>query len=55
VDPGAIVKWFCPGNVIGHEFVYSKKGEKVLAQEKVQVVIVNQSTSEKSENSGVGD
>jgi hypothetical protein len=35
VDPGAIVKWFYPGNEIGHEFVYSKERETVLAQEKV--------------------
>lgn len=54
-EPGAIVKWFYPGNVIGHEFLYPKEKEKVLAQEKVQVVTVNQSIREKSDKSEVGD
>lgn len=34
--PEALVKWFYPGNTIGHEFMYSKQEERQLAQDQQQ-------------------
>jgi hypothetical protein len=38
-QPNAIVKWFYPGENSGHEFLYSKKVEKELAQDKQHTVV----------------
>jgi hypothetical protein len=37
--PEALLKWFFPGETIGHEFLYSNREEKELAQDKQQVVV----------------
>lgn len=31
-EPAALLKWFYPGNNVGHEFVYSQKEQQQLAQ-----------------------
>jgi hypothetical protein len=38
-QPNALVKWFYPGELSGHEFIYSRKVEKELAQDKQQTVV----------------
>ena len=35
----ALIKWFYPGNDIGHEFVYSKTEEQQLAQDRQQTIV----------------
>ena len=35
------MKWFYPGNTIGHEFVYSKHEEQQLAQDRQQTILAN--------------
>ena len=39
--PDALLKWFYPGEVTGHEFVYPKQEEQQLAQERQQTVTAN--------------
>lgn len=36
--PAALLKWFYPGNTIGHEFVYSKQQEQEIAQYPQQTI-----------------
>jgi hypothetical protein len=38
----ALVKWFYPGNTIGHEFVYPQQQEQELAQDRQQTVTVKE-------------
>lgn len=38
MQPEAIVTWFYPGRTIGHEFVYSKRDQKEVAQAKQHTV-----------------
>lgn len=40
MHPEAIVTWFYPGRVIGHEFLYSKQEGKELALSNRQTVVV---------------
>jgi hypothetical protein len=40
MHPQAIVTWFYPGRVIGHEFLYSKQEAKELALGSRQTVVV---------------
>jgi hypothetical protein len=40
MHPQAIVTWFYPGRVIGHEFLYSKQEAKELALGNRQTVVV---------------
>ncbi len=54
-QPVALLKWFYPGNEIGHEFVYSKEKEKELAQDQQQTIVANQHTMHSSDNSGAGN
>src|ERR1700731_2059194 len=39
MQPTAIVTWFYPGRTDGHEFLYSNKDEKEIAQAKRLVVV----------------
>ncbi len=32
-QPGAILKWYYPGRLTGHEFIYPKKEERLLAHD----------------------
>src|ERR1700741_2705419 len=45
-----LVKWFYPGNLTGHEFVYSKEREKQLAQERQQTIEAGQQPEASSDN-----
>ena len=38
--PEALLKWFYPGETIGHEFLYQKQEERELGQDKQQTVVV---------------
>lgn len=40
--PDALVKWFYPGNDIGHEFVYPKSEEQKIAQASQETFIGSQ-------------
>jgi hypothetical protein len=37
----ALVKWFYPGETIGHQFEYSKSEESELTQDKQETLLVN--------------
>jgi len=41
--PAALVKWFYPGNTIGHEFVYPKQEKQQLAESHQQTITVKES------------
>ena len=38
--PEALLKWFYPGETIGHEFIYHKQERRELARDKQQTVVV---------------
>lgn len=40
-----LVKWFYPGRLTGHEFVYPKQQEQKITQAKQETFVGNQSTS----------
>jgi hypothetical protein len=40
--PDALLTWFYPGRLTGHEFIYSKHEAHVLAQDRQQTIAVNQ-------------
>jgi hypothetical protein len=40
-----LVKWFYPGRLTGHEFVYPKGQEQEIAQAKQEVLLGNGSTA----------
>jgi hypothetical protein len=40
--PEALLKWFYPGNLDGHEFLYSNQQEQQLAQDRQQTIVAKQ-------------
>jgi hypothetical protein len=44
-NPPLVVKWFYPGHLTGHEFVYSKKQEQQIAQAQEQTFVGSKSIS----------
>jgi hypothetical protein len=54
-NPEALMKWFYPGVLTGHEFVYSKQQEKELAQATQQTVVANQRPTSSSDTVGMGN
>ena len=40
--PDALLKWFYPGDMTGHEFVYPKQEEQQLAQYRQQTIAVQE-------------
>jgi hypothetical protein len=42
--PDFLVKWFYPGNTVGHEFVYPKQQERQIAHATQEAVGANKST-----------
>jgi hypothetical protein len=54
-NPDALVKWFYPGRMTGHEFVYSKAEEKAIAHDQQQVVEANQQPTSNSQPAGMGN
>ena len=43
--PDVLLKWFYPGERTGHEFIYSKRLEKEIAQDQQQTVVTNKSST----------
>jgi len=41
----ALMKWFYPGELIGHQFVYSKEQERAIAQAPQETLLANHSSS----------
>jgi hypothetical protein len=41
-NPDVLVKWFYPGRLTGHEFVYSKQQEQEIAQARQETFVGNQ-------------
>jgi hypothetical protein len=50
--PDLLLKWFYPGEPTGHEFLYSNRLEKEIAQDRQQVVVGNQEPITDSEAGG---
>jgi Protein of unknown function (DUF2911) len=50
-----LLKWFYPGSLTGHEFVYSKEREKELAQDRQQTIEANQQPKASSDNTEAGN
>ncbi len=50
--PDLLLKWFYPGEPTGHEFLYSNRLEKEIAQDRRQVVVGNQEPITGSEAGG---
>jgi hypothetical protein len=44
-NPEYLVKWFYPGRLIGHRFVYSKQQEQQIAQAPQQTFVASQPTN----------
>ena len=40
--PETLVKWFYPGNTVGHELVYPKQEEQQLAQDRKQTIVAKE-------------
>ena len=53
--PDVLLKWFYPGNLSGHEFVYSGQKEKELAQDTQRTIVSDQPTNANSNTSGAGN
>jgi hypothetical protein len=54
-NPEALLKWFYPGRLTGHEFVYSSQQEKELAQDRQLTVVASQKPASNSEPAGMGN
>jgi hypothetical protein len=54
-NPEALLKWFYPGRLTGHEFAYSNRQEKELAQDKQQTVVASRQPTSSSEPAGMGN
>jgi hypothetical protein len=50
--PDLLLKWFYSGAETGHEFIYSNKVEKQVAQDRQQTVVANQEVITSSEADG---
>jgi hypothetical protein len=53
--PDALLTWFYPGSVNGHEFVYSKEKKKELSQDGQETIVGNQPTATNSVAAGSGN
>ena len=54
-QPDAVVSWFYPGTVTGHEFLYSKQEEKELTQDAKETLVDEHGTMVNSEANGAGN
>ena len=54
-QPDALLKWFYPGRETGHEFVYPKRQEKELAQDKQKAIVAYQAAVSSSDAAGAGN
>ena len=53
--PDVLLKWFYPGSLTGHEFVYSKEQENELAQARRQTIEADQQPKANSDNPEAGN
>jgi hypothetical protein len=53
--PIVLLKWFYPGSLTGHEFVYSKQEERQTARDMQRTIMANQQTKARSESTGTGN
>jgi hypothetical protein len=51
--PDALLTWYYPGSLIGHEFMYPGREEKKLAQDRLQTVAANPPTTHSDAKAGV--
>jgi hypothetical protein len=54
-NPDALLKWFYPGRLTGHEFVYSSRQEKELARDTQETVVAREQPTSNSEPAGMGN
>ena len=55
-NPDALLKWFYPGRLTGHEFVYSSRQEEELARDTQETVLAGQhQPTSNSEPAGMGN
>jgi len=54
-EPEVLLKWFYPGRLTGHEFVYSRQREKELAQDRQLTVVANQRPTSHADTAGIGN
>jgi hypothetical protein len=54
-QPEALLKWFYPGNLTGHELVYSRQREKELARDRQLTVVANERPSSGADTGGIGN
>jgi hypothetical protein len=54
-QPDVLVNWFYPGDVTGHEFLYSSQKEKELAQATKRTIVTDQSNNTNSDSAGGGN
>jgi len=50
--PDALLTWFYPGCLTGHEFRYSAREEKQLAQARQQTIVVNSKATNSAVQAG---
>src|ERR1700694_5558860 len=50
--PDLLLKWFYPGRLTGHEFVYSTEREEELAQDRQQTIEANQQSTANLDSTG---
>ena len=54
-NPDALLKWFYPGCLTGHEFVYSSRQENELARDTQETVVARKQPTSNSEPAGMGN
>jgi hypothetical protein len=52
--PKILLKWFYPGSLTGHEFMYSKEREMELTQDRQQTIEANQQPKANLDNTEAG-
>jgi hypothetical protein len=50
--PDALLNWYYPGELTGHEFVYPTQEEKKLAQDQPQTIVANQKPANSAVQAG---
>lgn len=54
-SPEALTKWFYPGELSGHEFVYSKAQEKQISHDRQDLVVSNRQPTSNSQPPAAGN
>jgi hypothetical protein len=53
--PDVLLTWFYPGNLTGHEFIYSKDRKMLLAQDRKQTIEADPQPKANADNSAAGN